>query len=259
MIRPFGPSDDTLLSAAISGPDGLIRRATGQFASMSDLQGARVLVVGATGGLGAPISRTLAAAGATVILHGRDQQRLAAVGLPDAATVTGDLRDPATAPALIDAVVAGGGLDGVVIAAGVVAFGTALEVTDDLVDELMAVNFTGPLQIVRAALGVLPAGGFVVSISAIVAEMPTAGMSAYSASKAALSAFTVSARIESRRRRIRVVDARPPHTETGLANRPIAGQDPHLAAGLAPEAVADRIVRAIRDDETELPSSAFTG
>ncbi len=126
-------------------------------------------------------------------------------------------------------------------------------------DELMAVNFTAPQQLIRAALNRLPAGGFLVSISAIVAEMPTAGMSAYSASKAALSAFTVAARIESRRRKIRVVDARPPHTETGLADRPIAGTAPHLAAGLAPEAVAARIVRAILDDETELPSSAFTG
>lgn len=231
---------------------------TGQFRTMTDLRGARVLVVGASGGLGAPISRALAEAGATVLLHGRDADRLAGVGLPDAPTVIGDLRDPTTAGALIDAAVAGGGLDGVVIASGVVAFGSALEVTDDLLDELMAVNFTGPQQVIRAALGVLPAGGFVVSISAIVAEMPTAGMSAYSASKAALSAFTVSARIESRRRKIRVIDARPPHTETGLADRPIAGTAPHLATGLTPAAVAARIVRAVQDDETELASSAFT-
>ncbi|MEO5831782.1 MAG: SDR family oxidoreductase [Nakamurella sp.] len=224
---------------------------------MTELSGSRVLVVGASGGLGAPIARALAAAGATVILHGRDRGRLSAVGLPDAEVLIGDLRDPEVPAGLIASAVAGGGLDGVVIASGVVAFGSALEITDDLVDELMAVNFTGPQQVIRAALGALPAGGFLVSISAIVAEMPTAGMSAYSASKAALSAFTVSARIESRRRKIRVVDARPPHTETGLATRPIAGSAPHLAAGLDPEAVADRIVGAITGDEVELPSSAF--
>lgn len=224
---------------------------------MTDLTGARVLVVGASGGLGAPIARALSKQGATVILHGRDRDKLTAVGLTDATLLTGDLRDPDVAAGLVASAAADGGLDGVVIASGVVAFGTVLDLTEDLVDELMAVNFTGPQQVIRAALGVLPPGGFVVSISAIVAEMPTAGMSAYSASKAALSAFTVSARIESRRRKIRVIDARPPHTETGLATRPIAGSAPHLATGLSPEAVADRIVAAITGDETELPSTAF--
>ncbi len=224
---------------------------------MTDLHGARVLVVGASGGLGAPIARALAAAGATVILHGRNQERLSAVGLDGAEVLTGDLRDPGMPAGLIAAATAGGGLDGVVIAAGVVAFGPVVDLTDDLVEEVMAVNFTGPQRVIRAALGVLPAGGFVVSISAIVAEMPTAGMAAYSASKAALSAFAVGARIESRRRKIRVIDARPPHTETGLAGRPIAGSAPHLAAGLAPDAVARRIVAAIVEDETELPSGAF--
>ena len=84
-------------------------------------------------------------------------------------------------------------------------------------------------------------------------------MSAYSASKAALSAFNVSARIEVTPPQIRVIDARPPHTETGLADRPIAGRRAHLPTGLAPEAVAARIVRAVLDDETELPSAAFAG
>jgi cyclic-di-GMP-binding biofilm dispersal mediator protein len=224
---------------------------------MAELSGRRILVVGASGGLGAPIARALTEAGATVVLHGRDPRRLAAVGVDGAAVHTGDLRDPAVPAALIRQVAAAG-LDGVVIASGVVAFGTVADVTDDLVDELMAVNFTGPQQLIRAALATLPPGGFVVSISGIVAEMPTAGMSAYSASKAALSAFAVSARIEARRRRIRVIDARPPHTETGLAGRPIAGTAPALAPGLAPEKVAARIVRALLDDETELPAVAFT-
>ena len=41
------------------------------------------------------------------------------------------------------------------------------------------------------------------------------------------------------------VDARPSHTETGLATRPILGMAPTLPEGLAPEAVAARIMRAI--------------
>ena len=83
------------------------------------------------------------------------------------------------------------------------------------------------------------------------------GMAAYSASKGGLTAFDAAASGEFRRRRIRVLDVRPVHTETGLAERPIAGHPPKLPAGADPAAVARRIVRAITDDERELPSAAF--
>lgn len=226
---------------------------------MTDLRDKNILVVGASGGLGAPIAQALAAAGARVTLAGRDRDRLAAVGLPDAAIVTAELTDPNAGRTLVEAVVAQQGqLDGVVFAAGVVAFGSAVELDDDVVDELLLVNYLAPLRLTRAALAVLPAGGFVVNLSAVVAETPVANMSAYAASKAALTAFDASARTEARRKKIRVVDARPPHTETGLATRPIAGQAPKLPTGLSPSSVAERIVRAITDDELDLPSSAFS-
>ena len=54
-----------------------------------------------------------------------------------------------------------------------------------------------------------------------------------------------------------VIDARPPHTETGLATRPLAGSAPKMPTGLEPAAVAERIVAAIEAGETDLPSSAF--
>ena len=62
---------------------------------------------------------------------------------------------------------------------------------------------------------------------------------------------------EARRRRIRVIDARPPHTETGLATRPITGHSPKMPVGLDPAAVAKIIVNAIAGDLTDLPSAAF--
>lgn len=63
---------------------------------------------------------------------------------------------------------------------------------------------------------------------------------------------------ELRRRRIDVIDARPPHTETGLATRPVAGVAPKMPVGLAPDAVAARIVSAIIAGERDLPVEAFT-
>lgn len=233
---------------------------------MSTLDGARVLVVGAGGGLGAPLSAALSSAGARLTLAGRREEPLRALGLDGAAVVTGDLSDPASPARLVDAAVsAHGGLDGVVVVAGVVAFGPADEVEDDVLVELVTSNFLGPARLLRAAVPHLRSAAtargessFVLHVSAVVAEQPPTGMAAYAASKAALTTFDAVAGRELRRSGVRLVDARPPHTETGLADRPIAGAAPKLPEGLRPEAVAARLVAALEDDERDLPSSAFT-
>ena len=56
-----------------------------------------------------------------------------------------------------------------------------------------------------------------------------------------------------------MIDARPPHTETGLATRAVAGTAPNFPQGLDPAAVARRIVDAVADGSTDLPSEAFGG
>lgn len=231
---------------------------------MTSLADCSVLVVGATGGLGAPISRQLAAEGAKLTLLGRDVGRLEALGL-DATLVTGDLRETQTATnAVAAALSAHGRLDGLVVASGVVAFGPVADVPDDALLDLFLINTLAPIRLLQATLPHLVASReagnspFVVNLSAVVAEQPTAGMAAYSASKAALTAYDSAAARELRRAKIRLIDARPPHTETGLADRPIAGSAPRLPHGLAPEHVAGRVVSAILNDESDLPSGAFS-
>lgn len=230
---------------------------------MTSLRDLSVLVAGASGGLGAPISRRLADEGARLTLLGRRSERLEALGLA-AATVVGDLREAETAERAVSAAVAAhGGLDGLVVASGVVAFGPVGELPDDVLVDLFAVNVLGPIRLLRAALPHLATSAgegrtpFVVQVSAVVAEQPTAGMAAYSATKAALTSFDAAAGRELRRAGIRLVDARPPHTETGLADRPLAGTAPRLPQGLDPDAVAARVLAAIVDDERDLPSAAF--
>lgn len=229
---------------------------------VTSLQGLSILVIGASGGLGSAISGQLQAEGALLTLQGRDEAKLAALGSPH---VTGDIRDSDTAQRAVDAAIAAyGQLDGVVIASGVVAFGMMSDLTDEVLADLFAINTIAPIRIVRAALPHLEASGkdgnnpFVVNLSAVVAEQPTAGMAAYSASKAALTAFDTAAGRELRRSGIRLIDARPPHTETGLADRPLAGAAPRLPQGLEPSAVTARIIEAIKQDERDLPSTAFT-
>lgn len=230
---------------------------------MSSLRDLCVLVAGATGGLGAAISRQLAQQGARLTLHGRDIARLQSLGL-DAALVTGDLRQPDTAERVTTAAVeAHGRLDGLIVASGAVAFGPVTDVPDAVLVDLFQINTLAPIRLLRAALPHLTTSAredrspFVVHLSAVVAERPTAGMAAYSASKAALTAFDAAAGRELRRAGIRLLDARPPHTETGLADRPLAGVAPRLSTGLDPDAVAVRVITALRHDERDLPSTAF--
>jgi NAD(P)-dependent dehydrogenase (short-subunit alcohol dehydrogenase family) len=226
---------------------------------MTDLNGAVVLVVGASGGLGARIAAGLTDAGATVVRAGRNPASLFG---PDA--FLADLRSESGPQSLIAATLQSHGqLDGVVIAAGVVAFGAANEVTDDTVAELFDTNALAPIRMIRdsfpylvdsAAAGRQP---FVVTISGVVAEAPAAGLAAYSASKAALAGFVSAASREYRRSGIRLLDARPGHTDTDLSTHPVAGVAPTFGRALSADAVAARIVRAIIEGDKDLPSTAF--
>ncbi|NEM90633.1 SDR family NAD(P)-dependent oxidoreductase [Galbitalea soli] len=221
---------------------------------MTALSGAVVLVVGASGGLGSRLADRLVASGAIVARAGHSADGV----------IRTDLRETTGPRDLIAEVVAEHGrLDGVVIAAGVVAFGPASELADSAVEELFDVNAIGPIRLIRDAFPFLVVSAqagrdpFVVTLSGVVAESPTAGLAAYSASKAALASFVTAASREFRRSGVRLVDARPGHTATALSEHPIAGSAPAFGAALDPDAVADRIVRAIVEGERDLPSGSF--
>ena len=216
-----------------------------------------VLVAGGSGGLGSAIARQLAARGDLLTLVARDGDRLAAIPVP-AHRITADLRDPAAAQGAVAAAVEhGGGLDVVVNAVGVVAFGPVADLSVDAMEELFLTNTFVPIMLARAALPALRPGGAIVNISGVIAEQNLPGMAAYGASKAAVRSFDEALAREARRSKVRVIDARPPHTETGLADRPIEGQAPKMPAGLTADQVAAVIVAAIDGDTTDVPSEAF--
>ena len=216
-----------------------------------------MLIAGASGGLGSAIARDLAGRGATLTLVARGEERLAALDAPGR-KIALDLRDPAACHAAVhSAVEHAGRLDVVVNAVGVVAFGPVDELSTDTVEELFMTNTFVPIFLARAALGVLGEGGVIVNISGVIAEQNLPGMAAYGASKAAVRSFDEALAREARRRRVRVVDARPPHTETGLAERPVEGRAPRMPRGLHPVEVATTIGDAIAGDVLDLPSAAF--
>lgn len=217
-----------------------------------DLNGSVVAVIGATGGLGSGIAAALESRGATVVRVNRSGGEGVELAL--------DVRDTGAGDALVEHVTGRHGrLDGVVLASGIVAFGDLVDTDDVTIEELFLTNAMGPMWLAkRVAPALRDAQGFFVNISGVVAESPMPGMAAYSASKAAAAAATEAIRREFRRMKVQVVDARPPHTETGLATRPLAGQAPKMPEGLAPSAVAERIVQAIVAGEPVVPPDAFS-
>ncbi len=224
---------------------------------MPSLSGSSVLVLGATGGLGSHISRLAADRGATVTMVSQDQQRLDELDVAGT-KVALDLRDPSMARTAVEAAVqAAGKLDVVVNATGVVAFGPVAELEPDVLEELFLTNTFIPVFVAQAALGSMSADGMIVNISGVIAEQNLPGMAAYGASKAAVRSFDEAFQREARRAKVKILDARPGHTETGLAQRAIAGTAPDFPAGLDPAHVATVIVDAIEADTKDLPSTAF--
>jgi cyclic-di-GMP-binding biofilm dispersal mediator protein len=215
---------------------------------MTSLQGSVAAVVGATGGLGSELMRQARLRGASVLGCGRRG--------PD---VVMDLRNADAGDDLVaHAHQRFGRLDIVIVAAGVVAFGELADTDPLTMEELFLTNTLGPMWLARSVLPALTASkGCFAAITGVVAETAYPGMAAYGASKAALSHALAAWRREVRRHGVRVLDARPPHTETGLATRPLAGTAPRMPTGLTPAHVAQRILDAIESDDTELPSSAF--
>ena len=217
-----------------------------------ELNGQHVVVVGATGVLGAVIAKHLALRGARVSAIVRDHARLDGASVSQYA-----LADVTNHEALKTAIASVAPFDGFINASGVVAFGNLADLDGATLAQLFAVNATAPLVMLRECATHLVDGGFFVNISGVVATQPVGGMAAYSASKAAAWAAIVAASREFRRRRVDVIDARPPHTETGLATRAIAGVAPKMQLGLDPDAVARRIVDAVVAGERDIPTEAF--
>jgi cyclic-di-GMP-binding biofilm dispersal mediator protein len=220
---------------------------------MTTMLNARVLILGASGGLGSEIAKECEHRGGHVLA-------ITHTGSITETTMTvmaADITESESRERIVEAVQAMGGIDVVIVASGVVGFGMHDAVDADSLKHLIDVDLVAPLSVLSLISPHISEGGNITVITGAVVDMPTLGVSSYTAAKAGLSAAAAVIRRELRSRRISVLDARPPHTETGLANRAVFGTAPQLKAGLEPSAVARRIVDAIEAGETELTPASF--
>jgi cyclic-di-GMP-binding biofilm dispersal mediator protein len=113
------------------------------------------------------------------------------------------------------------------------------------------------MNLISVAGSSLLPDGFLASFTGVAADLVLPGMGAYCASKAAAKAAMAVAARELRRKKIRVVDIRAPHTETGLVSRALEGTAPKMPEGLDPDFVVHRVLQAIATGEKDLPAEAF--
>lgn len=173
-----------------------------------------VIVTGSTRGIGAAVARRLAAEGARVVVHGREQtvaDRVAA-SLPMAVGVGVDITAPGAAEVVVKAAVRHfGRLDALVNNAGAAIDNFVTGVTDERWAESLATNLTGPFAMLRAATRVMKSagGGAIVNVISWAGERGNVGQVAYSAAKAGLHAVTMSAAKELGKFGIRVNSLSP--------------------------------------------------
>jgi NADP-dependent 3-hydroxy acid dehydrogenase YdfG len=166
------------------------------------LSGRKILVTGASSGIGAATCRAVAGCGASVAMLARRKDRLDRLAGelgPGACPIQADVTDLQNLKAaVVQAAEALGGLDGVVTVAGRNITGTITTGTPKVWRQLVDVNLIGPLATTRYAVGHFPASGrrdiILIGSTGGVEAMP--GLGIYGATKRGLRAAFESMRLE---------------------------------------------------------------
>ena len=219
----------------------------------------RVLITGASSGIGAETARRLAERGDDVALVARAREGLDKVAnaIRDqggfAVVETADVTDREQIEQAVDRAAAQlGGLDAVIVNAGAAAYGLFLDTSPEDFERTLAVTFTGAVNTVRAALPHLEAtGGTLGATGSVAAKYPQPLLATYSASKHALRGFIESLRLELRatgsRVRVGLVHPGPVDTPFWVNVTPATVMPPEFPpqAVYSPEQIAKALVQAV--------------
>jgi NAD(P)-dependent dehydrogenase (short-subunit alcohol dehydrogenase family) len=208
----------------------------------------RILITGASRGIGRAIAQKLAAPNVTLLLHGRDTVALAETCKSLQSQCAGVIKlihDLATEKGVSNLIsqVGDDPLDVVINNAGIAIVKPFREITSEEWDQTLWVNVTAPFLLMQCLVGRMPPGSSVVNILSVAAKTGFANWSAYCMSKFALEGFFQSVREELREHRIRVINIYPAATNTEIWND-VAGNWPRDKM-IAPEEVASAVAYAL--------------
>ena len=220
-----------------------------------ELSGKRVLLTGASGGIGSRLAHALARAGASVTVSGRDRDRLEelAGSLPGEGhrVAVADLGMPGGAEALVREV---GAVDGLVANAGLPATGRITDLSGDEVARMLRVNLESPIHLTQAFLpGMIERGeGKVVLMGSLSGKAGSPRSSVYNATKFGLRGFAFGLRTDLVGTGVGVTVVAPGFVrevgmfaETGL-------EAPRVLGTTSPEKVVDAVLEAIDRDRAEI-------
>lgn len=161
---------------------------------MFDLTNKVVLITGATGGIGGAIAHQMKAAGATVVVTGRNADKLSEMD-DSFIKIVADLSENGAAEKLInDTIEKAGRIDILINNAGITADTLMMRMTDEQFDNVLNTNLRATFQLCRAAIMPMmkQRGGRIINMASIVGVVGGAGQTNYAASKGAIIAMTKS-------------------------------------------------------------------
>ena len=224
------------------------------------LHGTRILITGASSGIGAALAIEFAKHNLNIVLMARRKERLETIQNEveklgsSAVAVVGDVTNPShRANAITTCLQDFGGLDILVNNAGIGAVGPFSQAQPERLRTIMDVNFIAPVELTRLALPLLrESEGAIVNINSVLGHRAVPNKSEYCASKFALHGFSDAIRAEVASAGINVTLISPSTVESDFFDSVIDGRPTTRRRGISPIKVAKATIRAIQRRQSEV-------
>jgi short-subunit dehydrogenase len=231
-----------------------------------NIEGSRIIITGASSGIGAALALALAERGAKLVLAARRMEGLRRVQIEIGAAasceslpnlVPCDITVPSDMRRLVaTAMERLGGIDILINNAGVSVYGNLARTSAHDIDSLFRVNFFGALDGMHRVLPIMQrqGSGLIVNIASVAALHGVPYLGGYSASKAALAALSESLRAELKTSGIGVMVVYPSYTQTNLfeVEKNVGGARRPKGHYATPASVAEAIVKAMEMGKQDL-------
>ena len=222
------------------------------------LSDCRVLLTGASGGIGQHIARCLSSAGAKLLLVGRHPHNLAELAAECGAgseSLCADISDSKGRTLVLNAARRFGGVNVMINAAGINDFSLFDEQDEATIAGLIHLNVTSTLLLTQQLLPVLQAQprAMLINLGSTFGTIGYPGYAAYCASKFAVRGFTEALRRDLAGSSVHVMYVAPRATRTSMNDDAVMAMNKALKVGMdEPQLVASLLANAIQDERRDL-------